>query len=118
MSGLSTDKIKYSIQCSLDAFTVDDIMSELEGVTDNDMSEVSTEFTPNITSTPISVRSQNEFANKRGSTNTKALTSSIEKEVRRSTRIRSRPGYLDDYIYHLNKLCDELRGRERVLLQS
>ena len=61
-------------------------MNELEGVTDNDTSEVSTEFTPNITSTPISVRSQSDIMNKRGSTNSKALTPNIGKEIRSSTR--------------------------------
>ena len=73
-------------------------MNELEVVTDNDMSEVSTEFTPNITSTPRSVRGQGDIINQSGSTNARALIPSIEKEVRKSTRVRSRPCYLEDYI--------------------
>ena len=78
--------------------TGDNIMNELEVVTDNDMSEVSTEFTPNITSTPRSVRGQGDIINQSGSTNARALIPSIEKEVRKSTRVRSRPCYLEDYI--------------------
>ena len=65
-------------------------MNELEVVTDNDMSEVSTEFTPNITSTPRSVGGQGDISNQSGSTNSEAQIPSIEKEVR--------PCYLYDYI--------------------
>ena len=78
--------------------TGDNTMNELELVTDNDMSDVSTEFTPNITSAPRLVRGQSDVINLSGSTNSKALIPSIEKEVRKSTRVRSRPRYLEDYL--------------------
>ena len=72
------------------------------------ISEVSTEFTPKITSTPRSVRGQGDISNQSWSTNSKAQIPTIEKEVRKSTRARSRPCYLEDYIYHLNKLWASL----------
>ena len=77
--------------------TGDNIMNELEVVTDTDMSEMSAEFTPSITSTPRSVRGQSDIINQSGSTNSKALIPRIEKEVRKSTRVKSRPCYLEDY---------------------
>ena len=48
--------------------TGDNIMNELEVITDNDMSEMSAEFTPNVTSTPRSDRGQSDIINQSGST--------------------------------------------------